>query len=74
MEFVWDNLVCDCGSVQFVPVIALRWKPGGGLVPQPTGKHYCVQCREVVDTAKLTDAAHKRLKQKEIEAILSARD
>lgn len=44
----WQRLRCDCGSDLFLPVLHLRWRPGGGLTPEPTGMHQCQMCTAVV--------------------------
>lgn len=72
MQFLWDNLICDCGSIQFIPLIELRWKPEGGTVQRPTGRFCCAKCKEIIDSVKLIDAAKVKNRKRALEELQNA--
>ena len=72
MEFLWDNLVCQCNSVSFVQSIELRWKKGSGTTTKPTGKYVCVKCGEEQDVMAMIRAKELKNAEREVEAIRAA--
>lgn len=64
----WQNLRCECGSEQFLPVINLRYKEGAGTTNQPAGFE-CAQCRTKADTAYLLGRLTLKRKMIEMKAL-----
>ena len=72
MNELWDNLICECGSKEFAPVIELRWKQGSGTAVRPTGNYFCVGCNKIVNTIALIETAKLKAKKRAIEELYSA--
>lgn len=69
MEFLWDSLACDCGSLHFVATQEIRWKKGQGTGVKSTGHYVCAKCGENVKLSDLIDRKQREQAEKEIEAI-----
>ena len=67
MSELWENLVCECGNKQFIPVTELRYKMGGGTAVTPTGNYWCTGCQKTINTLALIEAAKTRTKKRLIE-------
>jgi hypothetical protein len=54
----WEKLACTkCGSTdRFIAVVALQWKPGGGVTTTPAG-YVCHNCQCEVHTAEMVERA-----------------
>ena len=69
MEFLWDSLMCKCGSMNFTPTVEIRWKKGQGTTTKSAGKYRCVVCNELVDIAQLIFNKEREQRDKQIEAL-----
>jgi hypothetical protein len=58
MNSEWEALACPkCGHTdRFVAVVALQWKPGGGVTTAPAG-HICQHCQSEADPAEMIERA-----------------
>ena len=72
MTELWDNLVCVCGSKEFIPVTELRYKVGGGTAVRPTGNYWCTGCQKTINTIALIEAAKLKAKRQAIEELQGA--
>ena len=61
----WTTLKCECGSEQFLAVMHLRFKEGGGTTPQPSG-YMCAQCHTIADAAYLIGRVTLARKRREV--------
>lgn len=65
----FNDLPCPgCGATLFAPLVRLRHKAGGGLVPDQVG-YACLGCQTVVDAAKALQAYQLKLKREELESL-----
>ena len=71
MEFLWDNLVCKCGSISFIAPVEIRWKQASGTIIKPTGKYICTECRVASDPLTMIQAKEVQQKEKELESLLA---
>jgi DNA-directed RNA polymerase subunit RPC12/RpoP len=50
-----EPLACPhCGADKFIAVVALHWKPGGGVITAPAG-YACLGCQREADNAEMIE-------------------
>jgi hypothetical protein len=66
----WENLCCQgCDAADsFVDLKALRFKPGGGMVPELVG-YACFACGQKADTNRMQQALERRKRLQELEQL-----
>lgn len=69
MEYNWDSLECACGNNKFVQAVELRWKPGGGTTPKPTGNYICTRCSELGDIQEMINQKQLKMKRSELDDL-----
>lgn len=72
MNELWNNLVCECGGKEFIHIIELRYKFGGGTAVTPTGNYWCIGCQKRINTLALIEVAKVKAREQQIRELQGA--
>ena len=64
----WTFLHCECGGDLFLPLLKLKYKPGGGTVIEQAG-HQCVACQAIVDNRYMTRLIEMNDKRRQLREL-----
>ncbi len=62
------DLTCDCGGLQFIRVLSLKWHREGGTSEKPSGWK-CLKCDKYSSTQEMIKKLQIKLKEDELNSL-----